>query len=208
MHMARILRNIISAYNEHGQQTFVDEQATLSSLCQAYDTVWDGSCRRPRQAHDRTKMAIATYFAWFDSGSWLRRPQYLFVGLPASSICTYLRFRLGTHNLQVELGRWHDHRPRCQRVCDRCDMHAVDDEWHLVFECPAFEHLRSARQHLFVGFDVPNMTAFMRQCDQMGVTCHILACIQKIKALADVDRSFDVDLSLYEEPDSYDSDDD
>ena len=55
---------------------------------------------------------------------------------------------------------------------------------------------------------VPNMTAFMRQRDQMGVMCHILACIQEIKALADVDRSFDVDLNLCEEPDSYDSGDD
>lgn len=109
-----------------------------------------------------------------------------------------------THNLQVELGRWHDRRPRCQRVCDRCDMHASDDEWHLVFECPAFEHLRSVRQHLFAGFDVPDMTAFMRQCDQTGVMCHILACIQEIKASADVDCSFDVDLNLCEEPDSDD----
>ena len=108
--------------------------------------------------------------------------------------------------LQVELGRWHNRRPRCQRVCDRWDM--PDDEWHLVFECPAFEHLSLARRHLFAGFDVPNMAAFMRQRDQTGVMCHILACIQETKALADVDRSFDVDLNLCEEPDLYDLEDD
>ena len=65
-----------------------------------------------------------------------------------------------------------------------------------VYQCPAFEHLRVARQHLVAGLDVPDMTAFMRQRDQKGVMCHILACIQEIRALADVDRSFDVDLNL------------
>ena len=48
------------------------------------------------------------------------------------------------------------------------------------------------------------MTACMRQHDQTGVMCHILACIQEIKALADVDRGSDVDRNLGEEPDSYD----
>ena len=28
-------------------------------------------------------------------------------------------------------------------------MHALDDERHLVFECPALEHVRAARKQLF-----------------------------------------------------------
>ena len=35
-------------------------------------------------------------------------------------ICIYLRLRLGTLNLQVELGRWQDPRSRDQRFCRRC----------------------------------------------------------------------------------------
>ena len=46
------------------------------------------------------------------------------------------------------------------------------------------------------------------QHDQTRVMCYILASLQEIKALADVDRSFDVYLNLCEKPDSYDSDDD
>ena len=72
----------------------------------------------PREALDRAR--LATYFAWFDSGKWLRRPSYLFFYFSASVTCTYLRFRLGTHSLQVEVGRWQNRRPRCQRVCERC----------------------------------------------------------------------------------------
>ena len=98
--LGKFLRNIRSEYCSRGQQAFVDEYAALSSLCKAYDSVWDGLCRHPWQARDRTMMAA--YFAWFDSGSWLRRPRYLFPDRSASTICTCLRFRLSMHNLQGE----------------------------------------------------------------------------------------------------------
>ena len=54
------------------------------------------------------------------------------------------------------------------------------------------------------------MTAFMRQWDQIGVMCHILACLRHAKvlvALVDAD-CFNVDLNLGEEPDAYDLDSD
>ena len=78
--LARFLQNLGSTV-QPGSQYTVNEQAVLASLCQAYDSVWDGLCRQPRQAPDRAKMA--TYFAWFDSGSWLQRPQYLYFDFPA-----------------------------------------------------------------------------------------------------------------------------
>ena len=69
--LSKVLRNISSEYHPHGRQAFVDEHATLSSLCKAYDGIWNGFCMHLRQAMDCTKMAChvcATYFAWFDSG--------------------------------------------------------------------------------------------------------------------------------------------
>ena len=200
----KFLRNVGGAL-QLNSQSVVDESAVLALLCRAYDKVWDGLCRHPRQAPDRAK--LATYFAWFDSGSWLRRPGYMYLDFPVSSMCTYLRFRLGSHNLQVELGRWQNRRPRCDRVCQRCAMHAIDDEYHLVFDCPAFESLRAARRHLFssrVGYD---MAAFMRQRDQAGVLQHILACLRDVGEILDVDHSRDVDVGINEQPDAYDSDD-
>ena len=187
-------------------QAPLDEDNVLAALCRVYDQVWDGLCRYPRQAPDRAK--LATYFAWFDSGAWLRRPKYMFLDLPASATCTYLRFRLGTHDLQVELGRWQDPRPRDQRFCRRCSMRAIDDERHLVFECPAFEYLRAARRHLFTSRVALDMACFMRQRDQAGVLHYVLDCLRHIAARANVDHSLDVDLpqELSVEPDSYDSD--
>ena len=182
----------------------IDEDIALASLCRAYDTVWDGLCRYPRQAPDRAR--LATYFAWFDSGSWLRRPKYLYFDFPAAATCTYLRFRLGSHNLLVNLGCWQARRPRCHRICERCAMGEVDDERHLIFECPAFECFRTARRHLFSGHVAYDMAAFMRQQDQRGVFQHVLACLREVQDILDVDHSHDVDIGIHEQRDTYDSD--
>ena len=78
-------------------------------------------------------------------------------------------------------------------------MRSIDDERHLVFECPAFEYLRAARRHLFTSRVALDMACFMRQRDH---------CLNHVDAQADVDRSLDVDLpqKMSVEPDSYDSD--
>ena len=200
--VAQFLRNVGFQFSLDCHN-IIDEEGALQALCAKYYEVWDGLCRLPREAPDRAK--LTTYFAWFDSGSWLRRPSYLFFDFSAAVTCTYMRFRLGSHNLQVEVGRWHNRRPRCQRLCERCAMRVVDDERHLVFECPAFESIRAARQNLFsaqVGLD---MGRFMRQRDQQGVFWCVLNCLREVKDLADVDRSLDVDLGLPVEFDTYDS---
>ena len=59
--------------------------------------------------------------------------------------CKLLLYRLGCHKLQVELGRhsWP------ARICSRCSAAhratlscAVDDEYHMIFECERFQALR------------------------------------------------------------------
>ena len=55
-----------------------------------------------------------------------------------------LRFRLGAHDLNVVSGAWAEgiRLPREQRVCRCCDMNRVEDETHLVFECPHYRIIR------------------------------------------------------------------
>ena len=43
-----------------------------------------------------------------------------------------IRFRLGSHNLKIETGRW-TNTPRDQRLCLSCNQ--VEDEFHIVFDC-------------------------------------------------------------------------
>ena len=91
----------------------------MEALCCQYDSIWAGLSTDPRQASGGTRLATS---------SWLWRPKYLFFDYPAPATCTYLRFRLGTHNLQVNVGRWDNARPHADRVCGRCALGAIDDE--------------------------------------------------------------------------------
>ena len=62
-------------------------------------------------------------------------------------------------------------------------MPALDDERHLVFECPLFEDLRRDNRHLFgreVAFD---MRRFFAHKDQHAVVMYILGCLDLIELL-------------------------
>jgi hypothetical protein len=51
-------------------------------------------------------------------------------------------FRTGSHMLRVETGRW-SNEAQITRVCPVCSSGAVEDEKHLVFECPSYDEIRS-----------------------------------------------------------------
>ena len=55
---------------------------------------------------------------------------------------------MGAHSLPVVLGR-RSGIPRAQRLCQRCNLHALDNERHLVFECPAMQCVRDRYPALF-----------------------------------------------------------
>jgi hypothetical protein len=62
------------------------------------------------------------------------------------------QLRTGSHQLRIETGRWE--RPmvaRDQRICQRCPSGEVDDEHHMVFDCPALEEVRLQHAGLFAG---------------------------------------------------------
>ena len=42
------------------------------------------------------------------------------------------QFRMGSHMLGVETGRW-QRLPRAERLCQRCSCGAVDDEAHMIW---------------------------------------------------------------------------
>jgi hypothetical protein len=44
--------------------------------------------------------------------------------------------------LRVETGRW-SNEAQITRVCPVCSTGAVEDEKHLVFECPLYDEIRS-----------------------------------------------------------------
>ena len=56
------------------------------------------------------------------------------------SLCAQLR--AGVLPLAVEVGRYKAI-PEEERLCAVCDLGVVEDEFHFVFYCPVYDHLRN-----------------------------------------------------------------
>ena len=59
--------------------------------------------------------------------------------------------RLSGHKFQVQIQRYNQGVPYEQRVCDRCALNTVQDEAHVILDCPDAQlvSLRNQFQHLF-----------------------------------------------------------
>ena len=70
---------------------------------------------------------------------------------------------------------------RDRRLCERCTDGVVEDEFHLVFECPAYDSVRTKYPELFEDFGAASpfgreMAAFMNQNVQQ-VASFIHTCL-------------------------------
>ncbi len=62
-------------------------------------------------------------------------PRYLELELSRHVLRNIARFRLRAHTLRVETGCWQSHK----RICDKCDLHDVQDEKHVIFGALAWK---------------------------------------------------------------------
>ena len=51
------------------------------------------------------------------------------------------RFRLSSHDLLIETGRYNGV-PRHMRICKCCNMNVIENEFHFLLVCPLFRELR------------------------------------------------------------------
>jgi hypothetical protein len=73
----------------------------------------------------------------------MRIEPYLNLNLPKKLYCSIARFRLSSHNLNIELGR--HKRPYVEpenRLCEKCNLNLVEDEKHFLMVCPKWNNLR------------------------------------------------------------------
>ena len=54
----------------------------------------------------------------------------------------FAQFRLGVLPLRIETGRFQN-LPCEQRICQLCDLHKVEDEFHFIMECIIYQDLRN-----------------------------------------------------------------
>ena len=73
-------------------------------------------------------------------------------------------------------------RPYELRICDRCDWHTIQDEEHILLDCP-HEHLvglRTQQQLIFppqFEDDPARLRTFMNQLDIFGVASFVAKCL-------------------------------
>jgi hypothetical protein len=122
------------------------------SVVDSYNAVWrpfDGvESPRAEAVEHRKLLTYAKYFRKEDQAVPEIADYFVDSSLSHCDVVRTARFKLGSHFLGVEKGRFNKV-PWPQRRCTRCcDEHLrslscpVDDEVHLVFDCEAFENLR------------------------------------------------------------------
>jgi len=92
--------------------------------------------------------------------------------------------RISGHNILVQRMRHNrNRRPYELRICDKCDWHSVQDEEHILLDCP-HEHLVSiCTQHHQLVFppqyeDSPTrLKTFLNQPDICGVASFVAECL-------------------------------
>jgi hypothetical protein len=131
----------------------VDWSSCMDTYVTHYNThlhdLGDGD---PRDANVEHRKCV-TYRKWFDDPG--RTGMCAYLGLPNLSRHrkrNMARFRLSSHRLAVETGRFIN-KAYNDRVCVCCVGAQVEDEYHVVFECCRFNEVREQYGTLFDGFD-------------------------------------------------------
>jgi hypothetical protein len=160
------VRDAMEAYPQLGEHASVcmqgmsamDVGKVSNAWWSWYESRWQGATGDPRDPSlpNRQLCTYNRYFRREGKANWWHMAGHLKAetSLTPDVVRNVSRFRVGSHNLGVERGRYQYgvRVPRLERRCARCaalgvQQPQVDDEKHLVFECPHFQFLRTSRSY-------------------------------------------------------------
>ena len=90
-----------------------------------------------------------------------------------------LRFRMGCHNLPIEMCRRHGV-AQADRVCIACGSGAVGNERHALLECAALADVCDRFSDLIAGAE-NTLRMLLWHKDQMAVFRYVTACLSRLQ---------------------------
>lgn len=181
MQQLRKLGYYIADHVRYDKVMCLDISQVKDLLDHQNDLVWDGLDISPRSCAS-PRALFCRYQRWFARPPHVARQKSAYrLQLPDKQLRAFMRFRLGCHNLPIDRGRQHGI-PRAQRTCTRCSLELVGDEHHLLFTCPAVQHVRQQFMHLFQQ-DRRSVQTFMWQDDLQGVAKFVTRALESYLTL-------------------------
>ena len=157
---------------DHRCMVPIDIAAALKLLDAREQQCWD--CDVCPRTCDTVGATFCKYLRWFALPDGAASNAFFRLPLGPSRVFQIVRFRLGCHKLPI-VTRRNQGAPRDARLCLLCDQHALGDEYHMLFECPATAAARAPYAHLFQ--PGCTMLQFMRDPDTLAVARCFLACM-------------------------------
>jgi exonuclease III len=145
------------------------------------------SSRIMRTYHTHFGIPLGTIPGWWDARKRNKKPllpNYLRKNIPHNLLRSISCLRLSSHNFRVETQRHQGNRcPYELRICNKCDWHTVQDEEHIILDCPSEDltGLRTQFQHLFSALPEDGATRlrhFMNQTDVLELAKFVSACLK------------------------------
>ena len=102
--------------------------------------------------------------------------------LDVRPIMSLIRFRTGAHHYRICTGRW-ENTPRTERLCRKCALRQVEDEKHVVFECPWYSTVRQ-QFHSLIDVCQGSMVQLMTHANQAKVANFLFAIEQRFFEVA------------------------
>lgn len=186
-----VLSDVLAAVDRHS--SIKCPTSVLSAFDAWFYQRWEGLPANPRDPSVTSdQIYYCTYDRWLAqtpmaeldmSQPYTWRPAVVqnTAGINKGHVSSLFRFRLGAHDLGVATGRWSGV-DRSQRTCVRCESEQLDDEFHMVFECPFYQGIRAGFPSLFASSELAqpqpdglHVSKFMNQ-DATLVAAFVHAC--------------------------------
>ena len=176
----------------------VDCGSVMQAVWSMFSSFWEGIPDTPEQP-ECVGRPSATYKKFAMQGEGLevgRAASHLYHNISFNKQRVLTRFRASCFPLAANLGR-RQNTPYAERICTRCGQAAVDNEHHVLFDCPAFHDLRTAllpTELLWNGPDYWDLWSYIWHCHRQlsherdNMTCSAL-CESRVCEILVLTRS-------------------